>query len=337
MRDGDVIHFAKSEFVVMRARESLSEDGDDSDRTQLNSVSITQLPRRTVSGLASFGEVLSTAAASAVFQPIVSSATRAVTHFELLGRGTHPDLPVAPHELFRIAAALDQEAQLSRLFEEVGFRDAAALPYGTGLFINLHPAELEGAQFDALVDFLAAQRAAAPERKIVVEIHESAVLVRSQMLRLSARLEDLGIELAYDDFGAGQARLLELIDVPCRYLKFDHSMITDIDKAPSARLKLLESLVKMASELGIESLAEGVETRAEWQICEQAGFAYGQGYFFGKSAPVAHWTEECLADVAGLFHADQHRTCAASTRRTPRRTASMKAQRPSAPCREPRS
>ncbi len=298
VQDGDVIHFATSEFLVMRAGEAPDEAGDDLDRTQLKPVSVTQLPRRTVSGLASFREILSTAAVSAVFQPIMSRAAGAATHVELLGRGTHPGLPAAPYELFRIAAALDSEAQLSRLFEQVGFRDAAALPAGTGIFINLHPAELEDPQFDALVDFLATQRAAAPDQKMVVEIHESAVLVRAQMMRLSARLNDLGIELAYDDFGAGQARLLELIDVPCNYLKFDRSMITDIDKASPTRQTLLESLVRMVSGLGIASIAEGVETRAEWRVCREMGFTHGQGYYFGKPAPVSHWTEERLARIA---------------------------------------
>jgi len=304
VRDGDVIHFAKSEFVVLHLVQSKSVEDDESERTQLNAVSVTQLPRRTVGGTAIFRELLSTRAVAAVYQPIVTRAAKEVTDFEILGRGSHPGLPTAPYELFRIAAALDHEVQLSRLFEEVGFCDSATLPPRAGIFLNLHPKELEAEHLDKLLEFLAAQRAARPEQKITVEIHESAVLVRSQMLRLTARLRSLEIDLAYDDFGAGQARLLELIEVPCKYLKFDRSMISDIDKAASQRHKLLETLVRMASELGILCLAEGIETFEEWRVCCQMGFAQGQGFYFGKPAPVSHWSANRLDDVVRLLNGE---------------------------------
>ena len=88
------------------------------------------------------------------------------------------------------------------------------------------------------------------------------------------------ILLVYDDFGAGQARLLELADVPPDFLKFDRSLIQDIGGAPPARRRLLQSLAKLALDLGIDLIAEGVETEEEATVCRRMGFAYGQGYLF---------------------------------------------------------
>jgi EAL domain-containing protein (putative c-di-GMP-specific phosphodiesterase class I) len=86
--------------------------------------------------------------------------------------------------------------------------------------------------------------------------------------------------LVYDDFGAGQARLIELAEVPPDYLKFDRSLIQQIHQAPAARHQLLEGLVKMALELGIRLIAEGLENPAEVDICRTLGFDYGQGFLF---------------------------------------------------------
>ena len=68
--------------------------------------------------------------------------------------------------------------------------------------------------------------------------------------------------IAYDDFGAGQARLLELAEVPPHYLKFDMSFVRGIDTAPASRQRLLTSLVSVARDLLVYTVAEGVETAA---------------------------------------------------------------------------
>ena len=88
--------------------------------------------------------------------------------------------------------------------------------------------------------------------------------------------------LAYDDFGAGQARLLELAEAPPHYLKFDRKFVTNIDQAPSSRRRLLASLVAAARELLVKTVAEGVETEAEAEVCSKLGFTHAQGYYFGR-------------------------------------------------------
>jgi EAL domain-containing protein (putative c-di-GMP-specific phosphodiesterase class I) len=98
-------------------------------------------------------------------------------------------------------------------------------------------------------------------------------------------LEDLGMKLAYDDFGAGQARLNELVEARPDYLKFDRKLVAGLDAATPDRVQLVESLVQLARQLGIITLAEGIETAGEAATCRRIGFEMMQGYYFGR--PIA--------------------------------------------------
>ena len=89
------------------------------------------------------------------------------------------------------------------------------------------------------------------------------------------------MRLAYDDFGAGRARLRELAEAPPHYLKFDRSLIRGLDRASQSRRSLVRSLVSLAGDLEIETVAEGLETEAEAEICQELGFDFGQGLLFG--------------------------------------------------------
>jgi EAL domain-containing protein (putative c-di-GMP-specific phosphodiesterase class I) len=115
----------------------------------------------------------------------------------------------------------------------------------------------------------------------VLEIHEGAVTCGKQMRTLRAALTEMKIGLAYDDFGAGQARLVELVDVPPDYLKFDMSLVQNLESASNERQRMLASLVQMVRDLGIAPLAEGVELAADHEICRQIGFQFGQGFYYG--------------------------------------------------------
>ena len=93
------------------------------------------------------------------------------------------------------------------------------------------------------------------------------------------------MRLAFDDFGAGQARLCELAEVRPDYLKFDREMIRDIHISPQ-RQQMLAHLVQLVIELGVTPLAEGIETAEEGETCRQMGFRLAQGFYYGRPAPV---------------------------------------------------
>jgi EAL domain-containing protein (putative c-di-GMP-specific phosphodiesterase class I) len=79
--------------------------------------------------------------------------------------------------------------------------------------------------------------------------------------------------------------LLEFAEVPPDYLKFDISFIHDIDTSPESKRLVLRSLVSAATDLGVLTIAEGIETEAEAVACEALGFSHAQGYLFGRAIP----------------------------------------------------
>ncbi|MGD9724619.1 MAG: EAL domain-containing protein [Pirellulales bacterium] len=229
-----------------------------------------------------FERLFDAGAATPVFQSIVSLPGGNVFGYEVLARSTVEGLR-NPAQMFTVAARLNMEAALSRLFRREGVRLAHDLPAEQNLFLNTHPAELADT---GLVESLAELREVAPERALTLEIHEAAITDLEQMRKLRETLRQLNIQLAYDDFGAGQARLVDLIEVPPDYLKFDICLVRDIHTGSDARRQMLETLVRMAHDLGVAVLAEGVESQGEGDVCSQLGFDFAQGYYYGRPMPL---------------------------------------------------
>jgi EAL domain-containing protein (putative c-di-GMP-specific phosphodiesterase class I) len=140
-----------------------------------------------------------------------------------------------------------------------------------------------------LLRSLAGLRDLYPELPLTLEIHEGVVTTGRAMKDFRTALRALAIDLAYDDFGAGQARLVELAEVPPDYLKFDMSLVRDIHRAGAGKQRLVASLVRMVCDLGIACVAEGVETAGELLACRQMGFQFAQGYHIGRPGPPEDW------------------------------------------------
>jgi EAL domain-containing protein (putative c-di-GMP-specific phosphodiesterase class I) len=201
-----------------------------------------------------------------------------VLGYEVLARSRFFGLK-DPHSMFAAAKVLDMEAELSRILRDEGTRSGQILPPDHLLFVNTHPAEMD--DLELLIFSLGELRKLDPARPLVLEIHEAAVTCDNQMRFLRTALNELKIGLAYDDFGAGQARLVELVDVPPDYLKFDMSLVQNLGTASLERQRMLASLVKMVRDLGIAPLAEGIELAADHEVCRQMGFDLGQGFYYG--------------------------------------------------------
>jgi len=231
--------------------------------------------------LVQFDKLMAERAATPFFQPIVSFTSKDVVAYEILGRSRLFGLET-PKDMFRVAAQLNLEIELSTMLRWEGIQSSLSLAESPHLFMNTHPRELAA---PGLVESLTTVRESHPELPLTLEIHESTVTDAARINELRAALAALNIRLAYDDFGAGRARLNELVESPPDYLKFDMSLIRDIDSASPQRQQVLSTLVRMAGDLGITSIAEGIETGAESETCAQMGFNLAQGYFHGKPAP----------------------------------------------------
>jgi EAL domain-containing protein (putative c-di-GMP-specific phosphodiesterase class I) len=216
------------------------------------------------------------------FQPIVSIDGSKIEGYEVLARSRMFGLESSA-ALFGTAAKLNMEVELSQMLRWEGIREGMALPNRSRIYVNTHPLELGHAE---LIESMVQARTLTSDLPITLEIHESAITNASEMYDLRNRLHDLDVQIAYDDFGAGQNRLAELCNAAPDVLKFDMGLIRDIDKAPPERIRVLRrSLVEIVLDLGVKPLAEGIENELEAKVCQELGFTLAQGYHFGRPAP----------------------------------------------------
>ena len=281
LEDGDIVHVAHVEFCF---RHVPSIDTPPSGNVRL--IEQTQFmaadqPHSIIRGTELLRELIETAAVEIVFQPIVDLRTRSAVAFEALARGTHPDLATNPASLLALAERCDLVVDLSRLFARMAVTASTRLPQGSKVFVNMHPQELAHPDLvPALVELVSH---ASPHHQVVLEIAEASVTDVSAMGRNKEVFTSLGLQFAYDDFGAGQARLIELTDIPPDYLKFDKGMIEGIELA-APRQEMVGALLRVVRRLGVRVIAEGVETEVVAGICQRLGCDLGQGFLFGRPA-----------------------------------------------------
>jgi EAL domain-containing protein (putative c-di-GMP-specific phosphodiesterase class I) len=135
-----------------------------------------------------------------------------------------------------------------------------------------------------------------------LEITESAMMIdpdRAQ--RIVRDLLALGVTISIDDYGTGFSSLGYLRDLHVHALKLDQSFVIDLEKHEQNRV-IVESTVRMAHALGLQVVAEGVETERESEYLKSIGYDFGQGYWFARPMPAA----ECFDWVAG-FNAESLR------------------------------
>ena len=282
LSENDVIHFGNAEFRLgARAAQSHLQCAQDSERTMIVPAG-KALSEHFVPQERQFKELLGGVGLSAAMQPIVDARNGKLFAYELLGRSTHPGLPQSPIHLFNLATLLDREVELSAAFREHGIHSLAAQSPGATVFVNSHPKETFEESF---LDTLVRLRGEPGAPDLVIEVHETAVMEVDRMRELAARLQDIGVRFAYDDFGAGQARLNEIGEVPAHFVKFDMGLIRGIHTASVRKRRVVGDLVRLVLDLGSVPLAEGVEVEEEAEVCREMGFELIQGFLTGR--PVA--------------------------------------------------
>ena len=279
---GDIVQFATVVFRVGRAEyigEELTNVGTIHEDTYDHALAMVQLER-----------LINDRAVVPYFQPIVKldDPNLSVVAYEVLGR-SHLFGLNTPKEMFKTASQLNLETELSRVFRSQGLELAQAFNERIAVFVNTHPAELHA---QGLLSSLQELRATAADRPLVLEIHEAAVTNPKMIRSLRDGLKDYQVQLAFDDFGAGQARLLELADVRPDYIKFDMKLIQGIHQAPASRQQVVALLVRMVNELEITPIAEGVETVEDHLALRQMGVCLGQGFHYGRPAAISDYVPE---------------------------------------------
>lgn len=223
LQAGDILHFGTSEFRLKHKPPVKQNSDSTAEETSGGTIMFdrsTCLPEHFALQEREFLEMLDHNLITVAYQPIVNFSDRSIAAYEVLGRGQHLALSQAPIRLMELSSILGKEVALSQAFRMAGARAAAKMPGKVRLFMNTHPREMFTEELYASLRQI---MKLAPNMELVIEVHETAVAEVAQMKVMAQRLKDMGIMFAYDDFGAGQARLNELAEIPPDVVKFDIS------------------------------------------------------------------------------------------------------------------
>ena len=272
---GDVLHFADQEFRLQGA------EGAGMRSTAAVEPGVLDAMRGLVARRSSLEEAIAQRAFDVLFQPIVDLRTEEVVgHEALTGAG---GAFVNTDEMFSEAHRLSMSLDLSEIVREITAERIQDLADGGLLFINTHPDELD--KTPRLLQSLDRFRARAEGFRLVVEIHEMAVTDVSDFTGFRDELEARDIALAFDDFGRGRSRFLELAELRPEYVKFDRAVISSAREITPKRKSMIEALVRLVHDMGAAVLAEGIETPEELRMCRDLEFDMGQGYLLGRPKP----------------------------------------------------
>jgi EAL domain-containing protein (putative c-di-GMP-specific phosphodiesterase class I) len=217
---------------------------------------------------------------SFAFQPIVDIAAREVFAYEALARGRSNEpantvfSSLDPSQLYRF----DRQARITAIAL------AASLGLDAGLSLNFLPKSLDSLPdaVDSTID--AARAASIPLQRIYLEVTENEIIHDPRRFaELMNVYRAQGLRFAIDDFGAGYSGLNLLADFQPDVVKLDMQLVRDIDSR-GPRQAIVRAVIQACDDLGIEVLAEGVETEAEHRWFKRNGVKLFQGYFFGRPA-----------------------------------------------------
>ena len=233
-----------------------------------------------LSAIRGLNELIETRSLAPCFQPIHCLKSHDVYGYEFLARSSVTGVQ-NPGQMFDAARKAGREIELSMLCRDVGVELSCSLPSRMPLFLNTHPSEplLEG-----VVPQMRRLRMQQPNRPLVLEIHEGAITEPGLVRRLRSALREFDVQLAFDDFGAGQARIRELICAPSDYIKFDAALIRDLQDVSRDQFALFHAILKGIQSEGAITVAEGVEDEAMLAICNELGFDLLQGYILSRPA-----------------------------------------------------
>ncbi len=235
------------------------------------------------------------------FQPIINVASGQLIGFEALARWMHPVRGVIPPIDFielaegsGIVHALGGRILEQAVSSLAGWHRDGVVDSSVTMSVNVSVRQLLAHDFVELVAKTLADHDLDP-RNLHLELTETILADRKLATGPLLRLRDLGVRVSIDDFGTGYSSLSYLRDLPIDCLKIDRSFVQGLgtDRRDSA---LVGAVVTMALELGLDVVAEGVETPEQFAQLERLGCQQAQGFLFGRPGPASE-----VASAVGLI------------------------------------
>lgn len=237
-----------------------------------------------------------------VYQPIVDLRTGSVDKVECLVRWQHPERGlVSPGVFIPYAEDSGMINQIGEwVFREASRQTAAWQEIHPGLqaSINVSPVQFAGRHLSAPAWLEHLARVGLSSSHLVVEVTEGVLMDADEVVgHTLMAFRDAGVQVALDDFGTGYSSLSYLQRFDIDYLKIDQSFIRNLSP-DSEDLVLCEAMIAMAHRLGLQVVAEGVETEEQCRLLVEAGCDFAQGYLFSR--PVESAAFEALLRTGSM-------------------------------------
>ncbi|MGZ6793540.1 MAG: putative bifunctional diguanylate cyclase/phosphodiesterase, partial [Mycobacteriales bacterium] len=219
------------------------------------------------------------------YQPIVELATGQPLGFEALLRWEHPTRGLlTPFAFLDVLEDSDTDSPVAEWVLERACSDAAAWSGDCFVSVNVSPRQLARPELARRVADVLTRTGLEPDR-LWIEITEDRPVDASQDVADVQRLRDLGVHVALDDFGTGYAGLTYLQRLPADTVKIDMVFVSRIVDDPVSR-GIVAAVVGLAAALGLQVVAEGVETREQADALVQLGVSCAQGFLWARPAPL---------------------------------------------------
>ena len=224
------------------------------------------------------------------FMPMVTLSGGQLHGYEALVRWRRPDGALEQPDAFlpiARSAGLAREIDLQVLGRSIAA--LAQLPAGLCVSANLSADTLSQGGLVEQVGKWLTQAGVSPQR-LHLEITETALLnLEPRVTATIQELAELGVRWVVDDFGTGFSSISHLRDLPIHGLKLDRSFSEGLRHGDQKSVRLAQALGGLAEGLGLETVAEGIEAAEEAASLRDLGWRCGQGYHFGRAAPLSHW------------------------------------------------
>ena len=231
------------------------------------------------------GRAIADGGLALVFQPIADAADGTIVGGEALLRWNHPRQGNIPPE--RIIAVAEESGLIHPLgvwILDTALEAAAGWPAHVAVSVNLSALQFRSEEIVGQIERSLVRSGVAPHR-LELEVTET-VLCDAEAAATMDALHALGVRLALDDFGTGWASLSYLLRFPFDRIKIDRSFVSGAADRPRNR-SIVEAVGNLAGSLGLQVVAEGVESDAERDVVRAAGCRFAQGWLFGRPVPAA--------------------------------------------------
>ena len=236
-----------------------------------------------------------------VYQPCVDASSEDVTGFEALIRWEHPEHgPVSPVQFIPLAEEIGLINEIGEWVLRTACAEAANWPKHISVAVNLSPIQFQSHALPTIVRMVLGDTNLSAQR-LELEITEGVFLSNDEHVHdMIHSLKAIGVKLALDDFGTGYSSLSYLQRVPFDKIKIDRSFVTGASDLEGRNAALIRAMVGLASDLKMQTTAEGVETQEELALVRSLGCSLVQGYIFGKPMPAEDARELAAKGSAAL-------------------------------------